>query len=121
MKKLFLAFVICFSMQNAFAKNFFNEVGDNIKKAFTPSKFICDKYETQEYETMVLKPGLQLPFTEIHPKKRVCVKWENDTTSAIGKKCSQYEYRNTSKEKESTLYEKVKRKRTVCVEGHSTR
>lgn len=118
-----LLLLICFSslIGPVRAKNFFDEVGENIKKAFTPSKFICDKYEKQEYEAMVLKPGLQLPFTEVHPKKKVCVDWEEDTDSALGKKCIKYRYINSSAETESRMYQKVKRYRTVCKEGHSTR
>jgi len=121
MKRLVVALILCTTLNATSAKGFFEEVGANLKKAFTPSKFICDKYERQEYEAMVLRPGLKLPFTEVHPKTKVCIAWEKDESSALGKKCTKYKYLNTSKEAESRTYKKVKRYRTVCVEGHSTR
>jgi len=120
-KKLVILLIVCFLTKPCLAKNFFQEMGENIQKAFTPSKFVCDKYEKQEYEAMVLKPGLKLPFTEVHPKNKVCVDWEEDADSALGKKCTKYKYINSSKEEESRMYQKVKRYRTVCKEGHSTR
>jgi len=121
MAKLLIALLICSSLHSVSAKTFFEKMGDNLKKSFTPSEFICDKYEQQEYEAMVLRPGLKLPFTELHPKTKVCIDWGGDDTSALGKKCIKHKYINTSKEAESRSYHKVKRHRTVCVEGYSTR
>ncbi len=121
MKKLILLLIVCFLVRPCLANNFFQEMGSNLKKAFTPSEFICDKYEKQEYKILVLRPGMKLPFTEVHPKKKICTRWGEDSSSALGKHCVKYEYINSSHAEESRMYKKVKRYRTVCVEGHSTR
>ncbi len=102
-------------------QSFWQSLQHNLKKAFTPSEFVCDKYERQEFERLILRPGAKLPFTEIFPKKRVCVEWEEAPRSAIGRTCKKYRYENSSPSEQGSLYMKVKRFRTVCVEGHSTR
>ena len=93
----------------------------NLKKAVTPSKFICDRYERRPYEINVLKPGIRLPFTETKLKKRRCVKWETAPKSAIGKSCVEYVYDSTSPGAHHQSYEPVTRYRTVCVEGHHSK
>ncbi len=102
-------------------QGFLGGVQHNIKKAFTPSEFVCDKYERQEFERLVLRPGAKLPFTEVKSKKRTCIEWEAAPKSAIGRTCKKYSYENSSPDEQQHLYMKVKRYRTVCVEGHSTR
>ncbi len=113
--------LLLFQIPASAESNFFYGIKRNLKKAFTVSEFVCDKYEVQEYETYVLRPGVQLPFTEVTPKKKECIKWEAAPKSAIGRTCKEYRYLNTSRKEESSLYMKVKRKRTTCVQGHSTR
>lgn len=101
--------------------NFFDDIKYNLKKAFTPSEFVCTKYEKQEYETLVLRPGIHLPFTETRPKKRICIRWEKSETAALGRTCVEYGYQNSGPKEENALYRKVKRYRTVCKDGYSTR
>ncbi len=119
--KLVLIFLLFFINCKSVKANFWQGIQSNISKAFTPSKFICDKYEVQEYEAMVLKPGIRLPFTERKGKLRKCKVWQDAPKSAVGKVCKEYEYVNTSSAEQKSFYSTVKRKRTVCVEGHSTR
>jgi len=121
-RTIVLVFLLIFlQLQVKAAENFWQGVQDNIKKAFTPSEYICDRYEVQEYEVPVLRSPASMPFTEVKPKKRECIKWEDAPKSAIGRVCKEYDYRNTSASEQSSLYKMVKRKRTVCVEGHNTR
>ncbi len=120
--QLLILIVLQFTLNEVTAKQkFWQGIQSNISKAFTPSKFICDKYEVQEYEALVLKPGIRLPFTERKSKLRKCKVWEAAPKSAVGKVCKEYEYVNTSSVEQKSFYTTVKRKRTVCVEGHSTR
>ncbi len=119
--KLILTLVFLFFNSAPAKANFWQSMQSNISKAFKPSKFICDKYEVQDYEVPVLRPGMSLPFTERKTKLRKCKRWENAPKSATGKACKEYEYVNTSSAEQKSFYTTVKRKRTVCVEGHSTR
>lgn len=121
MTRLVLIIFILISQQAVGAKNFFAEMRANIKRALTPSEFICDRYERQEYEVKVLRPNFKLPFTEVKPKQRHCVKWEEAGKGATGKKCVEYEYLNTSDLEQKSMYRVEKRYRTVCVEGHNSR
>ncbi|MDD9898109.1 MAG: hypothetical protein OXU45_03820 [Candidatus Melainabacteria bacterium] len=109
-------------MQPATAKmNFWESLKANIHAALTPSEFICDRYERRPYETHVLRPGIKMPFTELKPRKRKCVQWQEAPDSAIGKSCAEYVYENSSPAQHQALYHKVTRYRTVCVEGHNSK
>lgn len=99
-------------------QNWWQEFLTNVKNSTTPSEFICDRYEKRPYETNVLKPEVHLPFTEIFPKKRHCIKWEDAPRSAIGRTCVEYSYEHTSPIEQQGFYHKVIRYRTVCVDGH---
>lgn len=119
-----ISIVICllFAMNPVRAKqNWWESMMTNLKKAVTPSEFICDRYERRPYEINVLKPGIRLPFTERALKKRHCIKWEDAPDSAIGKTCVEYAYENSTEGQHHQSYEPVTRYRTVCVEGHHSK
>lgn len=101
--------------------SFWTDIQTNVKNSLKPSEFVCTKYERQEFEKMILRPGVKLPFTEVRPRKKVCIEWEEAPRSAIGRVCKKYRYENTDPAEESKLYQKVKRYRTVCVDGYTTR
>lgn len=101
-----------------FDTSFLKNLGDSIKEGMKGSRYVCTKYERRPYNIAVAVDKSKIPYTELFPKKRVCVKWIKNGDGAVKRKCVKYKYLNTSKAKEKRKYKKVKRHKTVCIEGY---